>query len=37
VGIYAGHGMMWHSPRSGKTVRLVKIWTSRWTAGRVIG
>lgn len=36
VGIYAGNGKMWHSPRPGKTVRLVKIWTSAWSAGRVI-
>lgn len=36
VGIYAGNGRMWHSPRSGKSVRLAKIWTSRWTAGRVV-
>jgi len=37
VAIYAGNGMIWHSPSSGKTVRNVKIWTSRWSAGRVIG
>ncbi len=36
VGIYAGNGRMWHSPRPGKTVRKVKIWTSRWSAGRII-
>ncbi len=36
VAIYAGHGKIWHSPRPGKTVRKVKIWTSRWSAGRVI-
>ncbi len=36
VGIYAGNGRIWHSPRPGKTVRLVKIWTSSWSAGRVV-
>jgi cell wall-associated NlpC family hydrolase len=36
VGIYAGNGMMWHSPRAGKSVRLIKIWTSNWSAGRII-
>jgi cell wall-associated NlpC family hydrolase len=36
VAIYAGNGMVWHSPRSGKTVTKVKIWTSHWVAGRVI-
>ncbi len=36
VAIYAGNGMIWHSPRSGKTVTKVKIWTSSWVAGRVI-
>ncbi len=37
VAVYAGDGMIWHAPRSGKTVRKVKIWTSNWSAGRVIG
>jgi cell wall-associated NlpC family hydrolase len=36
VAIYAGNGRIWHSPRPGKTVRLVKIWTSRWSAGRIV-
>lgn len=36
VGIYAGDGMIWHSPRTGQTVKLAKIWTSRWVAGRVL-
>lgn len=36
VAVYAGDGMIWHSPRSGSTVRKVKIWTSGWSAGRVI-
>ena len=25
VGIYAGNGRMWHSPRSGDVVKLAKI------------
>jgi cell wall-associated NlpC family hydrolase len=36
VGIYAGNGKVWHSPRSGSTVKLAKIWTSNWRAGRVV-
>jgi cell wall-associated NlpC family hydrolase len=36
VAVYAGHGTIWHSPHSGSTVRKVKIWTTRWSAGRVI-
>lgn len=36
VGIYAGDGMIWHSPRTGSSVKLAKIWTSNWVAGRVI-
>ncbi|MFF8914110.1 C40 family peptidase [Streptomyces sp. NPDC015032] len=35
VGIYAGHGKIWHSPRSGAVVRLEKIWTKRVYYGRV--
>ena len=35
LGIYAGHGRMWHSPRSGQRVRLAKIWTSTVRYGRV--
>jgi cell wall-associated NlpC family hydrolase len=35
MGIYAGGNKMWHAPRSGKTVSLVKIWTSKVTFGRV--
>ena len=34
VGIYAGNGMMWDSPRSGKAVALRSIWTSNVTYGR---
>jgi len=36
VGIYAGHHRIWHSPRPGKRVKLAVIWTSGWTAGRVV-
>jgi len=36
VAVYAGNGMVWHSPHSGKTVTKVKLWTSHWVAGRVI-
>jgi cell wall-associated NlpC family hydrolase len=35
VGIYAGGGKVWHSPRPGQRVQLSKIWTSRWQPGRL--
>ncbi|WP_083706996.1 C40 family peptidase [Intrasporangium flavum] len=35
VGIYAGSGRVWHAPKPGKRVELVRIWTSGWVAGRV--
>ncbi|MEU8571651.1 C40 family peptidase [Streptomyces pathocidini] len=35
VGIYAGRGRMWHSPKTGSTVRLEKIWTKAVQYGRV--
>jgi len=35
VGIYAGSGKVWHAPKPGKRVELVRIWTSGWVAGRV--
>jgi cell wall-associated NlpC family hydrolase len=35
VGIYAGHGRIWHAPHTGAVVRLEKIWTSRVWYGRV--
>ncbi|WFB07239.1 C40 family peptidase [Streptomyces sp. LX-29] len=35
VGIYAGKGKIWHSPKPGKSVRLEKIWTSQVWYGRV--
>ena len=34
VGIYAGNGMMWDSPRSGKAVALRSIWSTSATYGR---
>ena len=36
VGIYAGRGQIWHSPHTGARVRLERIWTSKWRAGRVL-
>ncbi|GAB7190085.1 hypothetical protein NUM3379_07910 [Kineococcus sp. NUM-3379] len=36
VGIYAGDGMMFDSPRAGKTVTKRKIWTSSAFFGRVL-
>ncbi|MEV5874794.1 C40 family peptidase [Streptomyces sp. NPDC052101] len=35
VGIYAGHGQIWHAPRTGDVVRLQKIWTKSVWYGRV--
>lgn len=35
VGIYAGKGKIWHSPRTGSVVRLEKIWTRSVWYGRV--
>ena len=34
VGIYAGNGMMWDSPRTGKAISLRSIYTSSVTYGR---
>jgi cell wall-associated NlpC family hydrolase len=36
VGIYAGHGSIWHAPHTGDHVRLEHIYTSSWVAGRVL-
>jgi cell wall-associated NlpC family hydrolase len=36
VGIYAGHGLIWHAPHPGDHVRLGPIRSSSWVAGRVI-
>ncbi|WP_101256474.1 C40 family peptidase [Streptomyces barkulensis] len=35
VGIYAGEGRIWHSPKPGKTVRKERIWTKSVRYGRV--
>ncbi|MGW3498388.1 C40 family peptidase [Streptomyces sp. NPDC001020] len=35
VGIYAGKGRIWHSPKTGDVVRLQKIWTKNVWYGRV--
>lgn len=35
VGVYAGGGRIWHSPKPGGVVKLSTLWTTRWTAGRV--
>ncbi|MEU6774894.1 C40 family peptidase [Streptomyces sp. NPDC046759] len=35
VGIYAGHGKIWHAPKTGSVVRLEKIWTRSVWYGRV--
>jgi cell wall-associated NlpC family hydrolase len=35
VGIYAGHGYVWHAPHSGTHVRRERIWTSDVFFGRV--
>ncbi|WP_030200178.1 C40 family peptidase [Streptomyces sp. NRRL S-87] len=35
VGIYAGANRIWHSPKTGSTVRLEKIWTHSVWYGRV--
>ncbi|MEU6947282.1 C40 family peptidase [Streptomyces sp. NPDC046316] len=35
VGIYAGSGKIWHSPKSGSWVKLDKIWSSKVYYGRV--
>jgi cell wall-associated NlpC family hydrolase len=35
VGIYAGNGKMWHSPKTGDVVKLATIYTSSYYVGRV--
>lgn len=35
VGIYAGSGKIWHSPKTGAVVRLEKIWSRSVYYGRV--
>lgn len=34
VGIYAGNGKIWHSPKSGSYVKLSTIWSSNYVVGR---
>ncbi|MEU9125873.1 NlpC/P60 family protein [Streptomyces sp. NPDC048506] len=36
VGIYAGHGRIWHAPKTGDVVRMEKIWTRAVRYGRVL-
>ena len=36
VGIYAGHGRIWHAPKPGSRVRLAKIWTNHYWFGRAL-
>lgn len=35
VGIYAGGGRMWASPKSGDVVKLQRIWSSNYAVGRL--
>ncbi|WP_078843505.1 C40 family peptidase [Streptomyces albus] len=35
VGVYAGSGKVWHSPKAGSVVKLEKIWTKSVRYGRV--
>jgi cell wall-associated NlpC family hydrolase len=35
VGVYAGHGKIWHAPHTGARVRLERIWTHNVWYGRV--
>jgi len=35
VGIYAGSGYIWHSPKPGERVKKVKLWTSSVRYGRI--
>ncbi|KOU53364.1 C40 family peptidase [Streptomyces sp. WM6378] len=35
VGIYAGNGRIWHSPKAGTVVRLERIWSHSVLYGRV--
>jgi cell wall-associated NlpC family hydrolase len=35
VGIYAGKGKIWHSPKTGEVVKLERIWTRSVWYGRV--
>jgi cell wall-associated NlpC family hydrolase len=35
VGLYAGHGQMWHAPKSGDVVRLAGIYSNNYLVGRI--
>ncbi len=35
VGIYAGHGTIWHAPRTGERVHRERLWTHAVSYGRV--
>lgn len=36
IGIYAGNGMMYHSPRTGKPSQLAKVYSGNWSYIRVL-
>jgi cell wall-associated NlpC family hydrolase len=36
VGIYAGHGKIWHAPKPGSRVKKASLWTSNVFYGRVV-
>ncbi|HPJ18287.1 MAG TPA: C40 family peptidase, partial [Actinomycetota bacterium] len=36
VGIYAGNGMMWHAPRTGRVVSLERVYTDKVYYARVL-
>lgn len=36
VGIYAGNGMMWHAPRTGRVVSLERVYSEKVYYGRVL-
>lgn len=36
IGIYAGNGMMYHSPRTGKPSQLAKVYSGSWSYIRVL-
>jgi cell wall-associated NlpC family hydrolase len=36
AGIYAGNGTFWVAPRTGKTVRQQKIWSSNYVVRRLL-
>jgi cell wall-associated NlpC family hydrolase len=36
VAVYAGNGMIWHSPGAGRHVQKARIWTSSYRVGRLV-